>query len=605
MTDRETKQSLLWAESGEEREGPVAEVAVVGPLDRNYSYAIPEEMVSEIRAGQRVMVPVGRKDRPVLGFCVRVDLGTWSSTLKPVLEVVDPMPLLGERLLELGRWISSYYLCPLGRTLAAMVPEAAKSRSGFRKVKFVHLARPAEEVADGKFTAKQRAAVESLASAGGPVSASELSERCGVSSAVLSKLAERGWVKMEHRLVPAPAPDFDLPAESPGFELTAAQRDALAQIEQWLEPPVFRVGLLYGVSGSGKTEVYVRAIQRCLEAGRQAIVLVPEIALTSQAAPRLARRFQDVAVLHSGLRGTNKSLTWHAIARGEKRVIIGTRSAVFAPCPSLGLIVVDEEQEGSFKNQQAPRYHARDVAIKRGQVEGLPVLLGTATPSLESWMNAQRLEHFCLLRLPERVSGLPLPEVHLVDMRAQEGERAGGRLLSAPMEAGLRETLERGEQAVLLLNRRGFATLMFCPACKKRISCPRCGTNMVYHQSGHRAVCHYCSAAVRVPEVCPDVTCRGRLVRIGMGTQRIEEELTYRLPNARVQRVDSDTMQATEDYRRVIGRFEAREIDVLLGTQMIAKGLDFPFVSFVGVITADTALALPDFRAAERTFQLM
>jgi len=585
--------------------GPVAEVALLGPLDRAYSYVVPQELAADLAPGKRVLVPVGKKDRPEVGFCLSVDCGRWSTTLKPVLQILDPVSLLNDSLLELGRWVSSYYLCPLGRTLAAMVPEAAKSRSGFRKLRLVEAARPLAEILDTKLTAKQRAVIECLAEVPGATDMARLSERSGSSPAVINKLIERGLLRVEQRLVPAPAPDFDLPAETPDFELNAAQRQALGCIQPWLDPPIFRVGLLFGVSGSGKTEVYIHAIHKCLDAGRQAIVLVPEIALTSQTAPRLARRFTDVAVLHSGLRGAAKSLTWHEIARGQKRVIIGTRSAVFAPCPDLGLIVVDEEQEASFKNQQAPRYHARDVAIKRAQLQSVPVVLGSATPALETWVNARRLEHFELLPLPERVSSLPLPEVHLVDMRTEIRRRPGRHLISQQMEECLRETLERGEQAVLLLNRRGFATLLFCSACKKRISCPRCGTNMVYHQPGQQAVCHYCNAAITIPTACPDVTCRGKLLHIGMGTQRIEQELLSIFPQARLQRVDSDTMLRAEDYKKVITRFEAREIDMLLGTQMIAKGLDFPFVSFVGVISADTALVLPDFRAAERTFQLV
>jgi primosomal protein N' (replication factor Y) len=607
MAAAEPNQSLLWTEAGCLRRGPVAEVALTGPLDRAYSYLVPEELASRLAPGQRVRVPVGRKNRPETGFCLSIDQGPWTTTIKPVLEVLDPVPLLDESLLELGRWISSYYLCPLGRTLAAMVPEAAKSKSGFRRVKFVAPAGPVSEARDiqPRLTAKQQAVLAAVADADSAMPVAQVVNRSGSSAAVVNGLVKRGLLHAEQRLVPAPAPDFDLPTETPDYQLNRAQVEAVKAIEPWLDPPRFRVGLLYGVSGSGKTEVYVQAIRKCLDAGRQAIVLVPEIALTSQTAPRLARRFKDVAILHSGLKGSGKSLTWHEIAAGKKTVIIGTRSAVFAPCPVPGLIVVDEEQEASFKNQQAPRYHARDVAIKRAQLQSIPVLLGSATPSLETWLNAGRLEHFELLRLPDRVAELPMPEVRLVDMRDESGARPGLHLLSRPLEAGLRETLGRGEQAVLLLNRRGFATMLFCSKCGQRICCPRCGTNMVYHQASQQAICHYCSAAAAIPPACPDVTCRGKLIRRGMGTQRIEQELLRKFPDIRLQRVDSDTMQRAADYKEVIAKFEAREIDVLLGTQMIAKGLDFPYVSFVGVISADTALALPDFRAAERTFQLV
>ncbi|MGB9626534.1 MAG: replication restart helicase PriA, partial [Phycisphaerae bacterium] len=373
----------------------------------------------------------------------------------------------------------------------------------------------------------------------------------------------------------------------------------------WMEPPTFRVGLLFGVSGSGKTEVYVRCIRRAIEAGRQAILLVPEIALTAQTTHRLAARFRDVVVLHSGLSDAQRSLIWSEVARGKKKVIIGTRSAVFAPCPNLGLIVVDEEQEPSFKNQQSPRFHTRDVAIKRAQLESVPIVLGSATPSLETWANCSRLPHYELLRLPHRVAGLPLPKVDVVDMQVEHRARKGIHLMSRLMEQLLGETLQRGEQAVLLLNRRGYASFLFCPSCEQRIVCPNCRTNMIFHKTTGMAQCHYCRACFPVPSRCPNETCRHTLVRFGMGTQRVEEELASKFPQARVRRVDSDTMERAAQYEEIITAFERRELDVLVGTQMIAKGLDFPFVSFVGVISADTALSIPDFRAAERTFQLV
>ena len=607
MPPADSSQSLLWTESGELRAGPVAEVALMTPVDRTYSYAVPDELAAGLSPGSRVLVPVGRKGRPQVGFCLGLDHREWSTTLKPILEVLDPVSLLGGPLLELGRWMAGYYLCPLGRTLAAMVPEAARSKSGFRKVAFVWALEPQADQPQGsvRLTSKQRAVLECAPPPGSDIPMALLSERSGSSIAVIRGLVRRGLLGAEQRLVPDAAPDFDLPRVEPDFDLNPAQRDAVAKIEPWLSTPGFRVGLLFGVSGSGKTEVYIRAIRKCLDAGRQAIVLVPEIALSSQTAPRLAQRFSDVALLHSGLTGRAKSLTWHEIARGTKRVIIGTRSAVFAPCPNPGLIVVDEEQETSFKNQQAPRYHARDVAIKRAQLQSLPVLLGSATPSLETWVNAGRLEHFELIRLPARVSGLPMPRTHMVDMRVEARRRKGTHLMSTLMEEKLGQALERGEQAVLLLNRRGFATHLYCPTCKQRVACPKCGVGMVYHKPGQRALCHYCGTAISVPTRCPDPTCGGKLARFGMGTQRIEEELQAKFPQARVLRVDSDTMNRPTDYRDVVSRFEQRRLDVLIGTQMIAKGLDFPFVSFVGVISADTALTLPDFRAGERTFQLV
>jgi primosomal protein N' (replication factor Y) len=305
------------------------------------------------------------------------------------------------------------------------------------------------------------------------------------------------------------------------------------------------------------------------------------------------------------LTGVERSLTWAAIRSGEKRVVIGTRSAVFAPCPNLGLIVVDEDQDASYKNLQAPRFHVRDVAIKRAQARSISLILGSATPSLEMWHNCSRRSDYVRIDLPRRVRNLPMPKVTVVDMNDEYQERRGFTVLSRLMERRLRETLDRGQQAVVLMNRRGYANWLFCPSCKLRVRCPNCNVNMVVHAARRQVVCHYCSRREAVPERCPNVSCGGTLVQFGTGTQRVEERLRQVFPNVRLMRVDSDTMRHEREYRRVVSAFEAREIDVLVGTQMLAKGLDFPFVSFVGVVSADTALAVPDFRAGERLFQLV
>ena len=418
-------------------------------------------------------------------------------------------------------------------------------------------------------------------------------------------MTKAGQIAAQVRKEPAPAPDFDRPANEPTFDLNAAQRNAIERIDAWAAEKLFRVVLLFGVSGSGKTEVYIRAMRSVLERGRQAILLVPEIALTTQIVDRLASRFRSVAVIHSGLTGVQRSLTWSAIARGEKRVVIGTRSAVFAPCPNLGLIVVDEEQEGSYKNQQAPRFNTRDVAIKRAQLASVPIVLGSATPSLETWHNCGRRPHFERITLPSRIEGLPLPTVEFVDMKLAQRERPGLHLLSVRCEELLRETLSQGRQAVLLLNRRGYASYLMCSRCRQAVVCPNCRVNMVFHQTTGQALCHYCHARMVLPTRCGDPSCAGTLVRWGMGTQRVEEELRKKFPEARIARADSDTMLRTSQYEDLLRAFSAHETDVLVGTQMIAKGLDFPEVAFVGVVNADTTLSMPDFRAAERTFQLV
>ena len=423
--------------------------------------------------------------------------------------------------------------------------------------------------------------------------------------ASLRTLAARGFIEILTRREPRPAPDFDAPPVEPDFELNAEQKSAVNRCHDVIAARAFRALLLFGVSGSGKTEVYINAMRKVVSDGRQALMLVPEIALTTQLMQRLAKRFRDIAIIHSALTGVQRSLLWNEIAAGRKRVIIGTRSAVFAPCPELGLIVVDEEQESSFKNLQAPRYNSRDVGIKRAQLENIPIILGTATPSLETWHNCRRFAHYELIRLHNRVAGLPMPAVRIVDMHNEQF--GGGRqvILSRVLVKALRETLDQHQQAILLLNRRGYATVLMCRACKRRIECPNCQANAVFHKAGDVMICHYCHRRFTPPERCPMADCRQPLVRIGIGTQRLEEVLAGLLPTARVLRADSDAVSRPEHYAQIVSKLENHEIDILIGTQMIAKGLDFPFVSLVGVINADTAMAIPDFRAAERTFQLV
>jgi len=602
-----TAQSKLWTESPELRVGPVARVAMVAAIEGEYSFTVPDPLAAKIEPGKRVIVPFGRKDRPAPAFCVAVAREPWTSTLKEVKEVLDQERLLSASLLDLGIWMSRYYGCPLGRTLAAMVPEAIRKQSGFRTVRVYRLAPgPGEQTEPKKLrSAKRQAVVDLLSDHRDGLELGTLLAESGVSKAILAAMVKASLIEVQTHREPAPAPDFDQPGDEPTFELNAAQRAAIERIGRITGSGVFRTVLLFGVSGSGKTEVYIRAIRDVLTRGKQAIFLVPEIALTTQLVDRLASRFHDVAVVHSGLTGVQRSLTWSAIARGQKRVVIGTRSAVFAPCPDLGLIVVDEEQEPSFKNQQSPRFHTRDVAIKRAQLASVPIVLGTATPSLETWHNCDQLPHFERIRLPSRIRDLPMPTVEFVDMRLIQKQRRGLHLLSPQMERRLRETLESGQQAVLLLNRRGYATYLVCGRCRYPIVCPNCRVNMVFHQTTGKAMCHYCQARMIVPTRCADPSCGGRLIRWGMGTQRVEEEVRRKFPDARVARADSDSMTRVAHYEQLLHAFARRETDVLVGTQMIAKGLDFPAVAFVGVVNADTALSQPDFRAAERTFQMV
>ncbi len=551
-------------------------------------------------------VPLGRNNRLVEGYCVQVSSDGWTSTLKSVGELLDPQPILSGHMIELGTWIARYYGCSLGLTLDAMAPAGIKTGRSAPTVRCAAWTGPAEAPPDLP-AAQKRLAEILLQSARNelPVTALLLAGSC--TSAPLAGLRRKGLVRLFDQVNPSAGQELLSPAATsdPAYTLNKDQERAYKKACVALEAAKFRVMLLYGVTGSGKTEVYIRAIRECLAAGRQALLLVPEIGLTTQTVSRLAGRLPSLVGLHSGLSDGQRALAWRLIASGQAKVVVGTRSAIFAPCPHLGLIVIDEEQEGSYKNMQAPRFHSRDVAIKRAQLLGIPILLGSATPSLETWLNAHQLPHYDLLRLPSRVKGLPLPAVSVVDMREEHRQRSGIHLLSRLLEQKLGETLARKEQAVLLLNRRGYASYIFCASCGRRVVCPRCKVNMVFHQGTDQAVCHYCNSHFPIPTKCPAPGCGHKLVRFGMGTQRVEAELREKFPQARIARVDSDVMGKSAALAALLSDFEAGRLDVIIGTQMVAKGLDFPFVSFVGVVSADTSLALPDFRATERTFQLV
>ncbi len=363
----------------------------------------------------------------------------------------------------------------------------------------------------------------------------------------------------------------------------------------------FATFLLHGVTGSGKTEIYLGAIDQVVARGREAIVLVPEISLTPQTIRRFKRRFPRVAVLHSHLSEGERHRHWRSIANGEVQVVVGARSAIFAPTRKLGLIVIDEEHESSFKQETVPRYHARDVAVKRAQLEGVPVILGSATPALETWRNATT-GRYTRISLKSRVGARPMPEVTLIDMRY---EKPPGVVLSTPLKEAMTRTLDAGEQVILLLNRRGFNTFAVCvnPKCRAVLKCRHCDVSLTYHQGRRKLVCHFCDTEIDRLPACPE--CQKLLHYGGLGTERLEREVRDAFPDRSIRRMDSDTMRAHGSHERTLAEFKTGEVQILLGTQMIAKGLDFPNVTLVGVVDADTALHLPDFRAAERTFQIV
>ncbi len=565
----------------------------------SYDYLWGEAM-GKPAVGQRVRVPFGRGNRNTLAFVVDCDRKAGQRELKAVAEVVDAQPQFDEVLWDLGLWISQYYMTPLGLTLAAMIPSAVGKHEP-RSERVVFLASERRDW-PGSLGPRQRRILDELLEARKqgvePLRLESLLHHSGASGDTVQRLQRRKLIRLDSR--PVVLPELSDAQAGDPFELNQAQKEVLAATEPKLTEG-FSATLLYGVTGSGKTEVYVRLIRKVIAADRQAILLVPEIALATQTLSRLLERLPRVAVLHSGLSDSHRAFHYQQIRDGHASVVVGPRSAVFAPARKLGLIIVDEEHEPSYKQDTAPRYHGRDVAVMRAKLAGVPIMLGSATPSLESFHNVS-LKRYDMLRLPNRVRGLPMPKLQIVHLRK---EITAGRieLIGKTLTQKMAGALDRSEQIILLLNRRGYASYVFCPKCKWVMSCENCTRAMVFHRATQLALCHYCGESAALPEYCP--ACRGKLLLFGYGIQRIEGELARKFPTARVARMDSDTMTSPKQFQKVFEQFAGGQLDLLLGTQMVAKGLDFPRVSLVGVISADTSLNIPDFRAAERTFQLV
>ena len=562
--------------------------------------------------GARVSVPIG--GRVVIGVVVEPDAAApEGAELRDVIEVLDREPFLPEVVVDLALWVGDYYAAGPGDALAIAMPPASRrgDRHAFRTVRVAELsdAPPDALAARG---AKQREALRLLASAPGGLTLSELL-RQGVSTATVRSLAGRGALRTREVVVerdPFALTDEDggrwhlTGPQTPDPVFTAEQTAAFVELSAAAAREAFHTILLHGVTGSGKTELYLRLAREVIDAGRRVLVLVPEIALTPAVAGQFRARFgQRVAIQHSGLSAGERHDQWHRIRRGEVDVVVGTRSAVFAPIERLGLIVVDEEHDGAYKQEESPRYHGRDVAIVRAQREGALVVLGTATPSLESAANA-RGGRYGLIRLARRVLDRPMAAVRIVDMRREYAARGADVTFSEPLIAAIEARLEKREQTVVLLNRRGFATVIFCRQCGASLECPYCSVALTYHRASRRVRCHYCNHAAAVPRRCD--LCRGEfLEQAGFGTERLEADLRDRFPAARLARVDRDTVRRRGAVARILAGVRRGDVDILIGTQMIAKGHDFPAVTLVGVVSADVGLGLADFRASERSFQLL
>ena len=595
-------------------------VAVPVPALPALSYRVPDGMPAP-PVGGRVRAPLGR--RVVIGCVVPDPAGPEGDAvtgapleLRDLLESLDPEPYLPPEVVDLALWVAEYYACGPGESLAAAMPPLALSASGsgggFRTERVVHLTAAGRDAllagTAGRIGPKQRAALHRLAGLPGGLGTGRLRDE-GVGASTVARLRERGLVAVDSRRVERDpfASMRSTESEPPGGggrEATTEQRAALEALAVLAAERTFHVALLHGVTGSGKTEVYLRLARQVVGAGRRVLVLVPEIALTPSVAETFRGAFGDrVAIQHSGLSPGARHDQWHRVRRGEIAVVVGTRSAVFAPLDALGLVVVDEEHDTSYKQEESPRYHARNVAIVRARRAGALVVLGSATPSLETFHHARRGRYRCV-RLTERVHRRPLPEVQVVDMRAEVASGGADVAVSRPLAAALESTLERGEQALILLNRRGFATAVLCRQCGRTFECPNCSVSLTLHRRAGRARCHYCNFSVARPSTCSH--CAGPyLDTVGFGTERIEADVADRFPGATVARLDRDAARRRGAGASLLARFRKGDIDVLVGTQMIAKGHDFPNVTLVGVVSADVGLQVADFRAAERTFQLL
>ncbi len=576
-----------------------------------YDYSIPEGMRDHLRPGARVRVPLGRRKKTTMGWCTGVDMaGKSSHRLRDIAELLDEEPLCDAPLVRLVLWIAHYYQAPAGQVFDTLIPSSVRSSAGTKQRTYFRVDpnRLTDEIVDS-LSAKQQTVARLMLTANGPMTAAQISVAAGCTEDPVRRLHKKGLLISEKRREQNSGMttrwQIDDGETEQAHELTGNQQQVLDRITAAVDSDQGKALLLHGVTGSGKTEVYIKAIEHLVKFGRGAIVLVPEISLTPQTRGRFERRFQGVAVLHSQMTPAERHFQWQRIRSGEVQVVIGPRSAVFAPLPRLGLIILDEEHDGSFKQDTQPRYHARKVAHARAMSLNVPLLLGSATPSLESW-HAAHTGHAELLSMPDRVENRPMPDVQLVDLRVKDDRPVGaiGGAISRPLHQAVKETIDDKGQAILLLNRRGFATTIQCPACGHVVSCPDCDMPLTHHRDGGKAMCHYCDYTIATPPWCP--ACRFDGIRYGgLGTQKLEVEVKARFPDATVARMDSDTMRRPGSHQKVLAAFRSGEIDILLGTQMIAKGLDFPNVLLVGVINADSALHFPDFRAAERTFQLV
>ncbi|HEX4696749.1 MAG TPA: primosomal protein N' [Candidatus Udaeobacter sp.] len=588
-------------------------VVIDRAIRRELDYSVPQSLAERVKVGSRVRVPF--RDKSALATVVALPEQSEAKGIRPIEAIIGEAPMVSEHSLELARWIGAYYCCPIETVVRTMLPQVIRrAEMGWKKQLFVQAARKpdAEELEKLRRRAPRQAELlGAISKLSGPVRAAELLRQTSLDNQTLRALVKRGLAELrEEPVVRDPHADEQFIASS-NLVLNEEQTRALNQIVQALDSPEnARPILVHGVTGSGKTEIYLQGIRAALERGRTAIVLVPEISLTPQTVERFKSRFADlpdaVAVLHSHLSEGERHDEWHKIHSGRARIVIGARSAIFAPLKNLGLIVVDEEHETTYKQEEAPRYHARDIAVVRAKIEKCVVVLGSATPSLESYHNAVTGKYH-LATLTQRVDQKQMPLMRIVDLRQERRKGKAVPILSEKLSQAITDRLEKREQTILFLNRRGFSTSLLCSNCGEARNCPNCSVALTFHR--HPAVagrlsCHLCGHTAAVPNKCPACS-QDALIYYGFGTEKVESTVAQLFPKAVVRRMDADSMTRKEAYRETLRNFRGGKIDILVGTQMIAKGLHFPNVTLVGIINADLALHLPDFRAGERTFQLL
>lgn len=569
-------------------------------VNKSFTYSVPKELEEEIAIGKRALVSF--RNRKCQGCIIEIHQTPPPENLKikELIEIVDQEPVITPELLKLAKWIANYYFSSWGMVLKSCIPTLSKSN----KEKYISLGINQEEV---KLLLKElnkaQKRILHILLSNPLLKEKELLYQAEVSNSPLKTLVRKGIIKITYLQEQNILTSSSKVKTSQPFLLTDEQRVALEQLNKSIEKEEFKVFLLQGITGSGKTEIYLQAINKVIAKGKQALVLIPEISLTPQMEERFKSRFgENVAILHSRISLKKKNEEWHKIKKGQVNITIGARSAIFAPFLNLGLIVVDEEHERTYKQDHNPRYHARDAAIMRAKFTSSVVVLGSATPSLESLYNAQKGK-YDYLRLSYRVKDFLLPEVKLIDLRKEIPEKSK-TLISFKLQKAIKERLERREQTILFLNRRGFSPYILCVSCGKSLLCEYCNVTLTYHLKDKALRCHYCGNLAEIPSLCP--YCKNKKIKLfGSGTEKIEKEINRLFPQAKVARLDIDITKKKNALEDILSKFNQGSIDILIGTQIIAKGLDVPKVTLVGVILADTSLNIPDFRASEHTFNLL